>query len=136
MNAKVVQTGEPITARSVSCFWHKRIYVGLKFTDLPPRVKMAVLAHEFAHCEGHHTEWRALALLCPFLIKWLCHWQEYRADAYAARCDFGPELLWFLRDESKGSTTHPQNYLRRQKLVHNKFFAQPPLRATAVGVTN
>ena len=140
MNAKVVQTSEPITARSFSCFWHKRIYVGTKFAELPVRVKMAVLAHEFAHCEGHHTEWRAMALLCPLFIKWLCHWQEYRADAYAARCGFGPELHWYLRNESVGSATHPQNCLRRQKLVHNKFFARPPLRATdcnrTVGVTN
>ena len=125
----IVQTSEPITARSFSCLWYKRIYVGRKFHALPPRVKMAVLAHEFAHCERHHTEWRILALLFPFLIKWLCHRQEYQADAYVAQCGFGPELHWFLRDERAETATHPQKYLRRQKLVHNKFFAQPPLRA-------
>jgi Zn-dependent protease with chaperone function len=127
----IVQTNEPITARSVSWLWYKRIYVGTKFIGLPERVKMAVLAHELAHCEGHHTEWRLLALICPIplLIQWLCHWQEYQADAYVAQCGFGPELSWYLRKDGPGSITHPQNYLRRQKLVHNKFFARPPLRA-------
>lgn len=126
----IVDTDEPIYGRSVSFFWYKRIYVGTKFRDLPYRVKAAVIAHELGHCDGHHTEWRILALLFPFVIPWLTRWQEYRADAYACKLGYGPELAWLLRENTGGGLFHPTNYLRRQKLVHNKFFAQPPLRAT------
>jgi hypothetical protein len=132
----IVAVDEPIIARAVTWFGYRRVYVGDKFHDLPDSHKLAALSHEFGHCAGHHTEWRALALFFPFIIKWLCHWQEYRADAYAAERGHGPALLQILRNETPGDTFHPANSLRRKKLVHNKFFARPPLRATAIGVTN
>ena len=123
----VIVTTEPIIARSFSFGWFKRVYVGAKFHAYPPRIKAAILLHEFAHCNGHHTEWRML--LWPIGL-WLAKWQEYRADAYVARCGYGPELYCLLHRDTPGGAFHPSNCQRRQKLVHNKFFARPPLRAT------
>ena len=131
---KVILTTEPIIARSFSFGWFKRVYVGTKFPAFSPRLKTAILLHEFAHCNGHHTEFRML--LWPIGL-WLAKWQEYQADAYVARCGFGPELYCLLYPESPGGLFHPSNCQRRQKLVHNKFFASSTLRADrTVGVTN
>lgn len=123
----VIVTTEPIIARSFSFGWFKRVYVGANFHAYPTRIKIAILLHEFAHCNGHHTEWRML--LWPIGV-WLAKWQEYRADAYVARCGYGPELYCLLHRDTPGGAFHPSNCQRRQKLVHNKFFARPPLRAT------
>ena len=124
---QILMTDEPIVARSLSVFWFKRVYLGRKFHDLSPGTKGAVLAHEFGHCAGHHTEWRAL--LWPIGL-WLAKQQEFWADAYACKMGYGPELYLHLSDDSKpAGRYHPTNCHRRQKLVHNKLFASPPLRA-------
>lgn len=129
MSIKVALLNEPIIARSFSFLWIKRIYLGSKWLALPTTVKSAVLEHERAHCDGHHSEMRMLALLVPVIIPWLCRWQELRADARAVEAGFGSEMLWLLRDESSGGPFHPTNLLRREKVVHNKLFDQPTSRA-------
>jgi Peptidase family M48 len=141
---KIIETNEYITARSLSLLWFKRIYVGYRYLHLNPAMRLAVLAHEEGHLRGHHTEWRILALLVPGLPLWLAKQQEYWADAYACRAGHGLALYWLLADESDGGHFHPSNCLRRQKLVHNKFFASSTLQTEpgtgsanrTVGVTN
>ena len=128
-------------ARSFSFGWFKRVYVGSKFHAYSPRLKTAILLHEFAHCHGHHTEWRILLFM---LAPWLARWQEYRADAYVARAGYGPELYCVLINDSPGGLFHPSNWQRRQKLLHNELFASSTLRTDpgtgsarrTVGVTN
>lgn len=134
---KVVRTNSTKVAWSVSFLWFKRVFVGTPFHTLPLRVRKAILIHEFAHCSGHHTEFRILALICPPLIRWLCLRQEYAADAAVVRAGYGPELMWMLRHDNHGGPFHPSNFLRRQKMVHNKFFERPTTRVNrTVGVTD
>jgi hypothetical protein len=122
---KMIQTTEPIVARSFSFFWFKRVYTGARFESLPYRTKVAILLHEFAHCNSHHTEWRVL--LWPLAL-WLPKRQELWADAFVASQGYAQELHDFLIGEHDGGLFHPSNWQRRQNLMDNKFFASPPLR--------
>ena len=122
---RTLRVDEPLVARSVSFFWYKRIYLGNKWDRLPTEQRDAVIAHELGHCLKHHTEWRALALFFPFFIPSLCRHQEFEADAYACEQGHGPALHKLLGYEAMRGPYHPTNFERRQKLVHNKFFARP-----------
>jgi len=119
VSLKIIETDRDEVARSISLFWFKRIYVGTRFKKLTVAERMAVIAHETGHCEGHHTEWRILLLPIVF---WLAKQQEFWADAYAVRKGHGEALYRHLGRNDGGGLFHPSNYHRRQKLVHNKFF--------------
>lgn len=120
---RVIVTRRPFIARSLSFFGLQRIYVGTRYAALPPFAKRAVIAHECAHLVGHHTEWRLLALLFPPVIPWLCHWQEYRADARAAATGHLHGMLHLLQKDGGGGLTHPKNIDRRKKLLHSSPIA-------------
>jgi Zn-dependent protease with chaperone function len=127
---KLVYVNSDVPARSFSFMWFKRIYLTSAFFTLKPDEATAVLLHEQGHCRGHHTEWRMLCLLlCPFLLRRLCHWQEYQADAYAQRAGYGIALSRLLSYDDKPWPFHPPNSLRRQKLIHNEFSESPTSRA-------
>jgi hypothetical protein len=129
---KIVRTKESIVARSASFFWWKRVYVGAWFWLLAPETRAAVLAHESYHCHQHHTEWRILALLFPFIIPRLCRRQELEADAFAASFGHGPALYEFLKPGIGGGLFHPSNDVRRDALLHNEFFRMAPVTSQPV----
>lgn len=105
---KIVTTTEPIIARSISFLWFKRIYIGIGYWNLLKSQKEAVLAHEEAHCKFHHTELRLLTvLLCPFLVKWVCHKTEFAADRFAASRGYAKPLIQVLGFGKRDSWFYP-----------------------------
>lgn len=127
MTLRIVTRPGRSHARSFSLFGMQRIYVGVEwYQSLPMFARRAVIAHECAHLAGHHTEWRVaatlLACLCPpllpFVIRKVCHWQEYRADAIAAAGGHTHGLLHVLQSDVPASLTHPKNMDRRNKLMY------------------
>lgn len=120
---RVIVTRRPIIARSLSFLWVQRIYIGTRYAALPYFARRAAIAHETAHLAGHHTEWRLLtALFAPFLMRWLCHRQEYRADADAAATGHLHGMLYLLHKDRPASLTHPKNMDRRIKLMHSPTY--------------
>lgn len=104
----IVPTNEPIIARALSFGWWKRVYVGKLFERLPPHIRQAVLAHEAAHCDLHHTEKRILALIfAPFLLKRICRKQELDADKLAAKKGHAPALMELLSIDVDVGPYHP-----------------------------
>ena len=75
------------------------------------------MCHEVAHIGGHHTVWRALSLLFPPAIRWLCHRQEYAADGYVVEQGHGIALMQYLRNDADASMTHPSEQSRREKIA-------------------
>lgn len=123
MTLRVVTVRRPgFHARSASFFGWQRIWVGEGYyQSLKPFARRALIAHECAHLHGHHTEWRALAaLLGPWVLRRVCHWQEYRADARAAAGGHTHGLLHLLQKDRPASLTHPKNMDRREKLMHSR----------------
>lgn len=133
----IVRTKSQRIAWSASFFWFKRVYVGLPFHDLPMLVRTAILHHERAHCDGHHTEQRILALLFPPMLRWLCHRQEYAADCAAVSAGYGKEMSWLLRHSTDSGILYPSNAQRRHKMLHNELFERSTTRINrTVGVTD
>ena len=126
---KIVSTREFIIARSTSFFWWKRIYVGVRFFTLSDAQREAVLAHEEGHCNLHHSELRSLAvLLCPFLIKWVCHKTEYAADLYAAERGLAKPLIQVLNNDKRETVLHPSNRNRRKALEQYEYLRLTPVK--------
>jgi len=120
---KIVKSKRSFVARSFSLLWFKRIYVGVRFNNLPADQALAVLAHEEGHCELHHTEKRILALLFPFMLKNMCHKHELEADNYAGVRGHAESLIRFIRRCNQGPY-HPSNNIRIKAL---KKFISPSL---------
>lgn len=124
MTLRIRVVDKAIHAQSFSLLWMQRLYVGKDYyQSLPMFARRALIAHECAHLDGHHTEWRVLAMLCPLawpFLRRICHWQEYRADARAAAGGHTHGLLHLLCNDSPGSLTHPKNMDRRNKLMHSR----------------
>ena len=104
---KVKVTKRNTVAASASFFWWKRIYVSALFCKLSSVEQQAVIAHELYHCENHHSEWRALALMFPAWMKRMCHRQEFEADLFAAKLGYGHALIKVLSRFGKGGDMHP-----------------------------
>jgi len=110
MTIKIVAVDDKFIARSVSFLWWKRIYTGTLFNILLECQQEAVIAHETAHCNWHHSELRVLTLLfCPFLIKRICRWTEFVADRYAAKVGLGYALITVLRLGESSSWMYPSH---------------------------
>lgn len=114
---KVVRTSEPIIARSASFLWWKRIYIGEKFDRLSTDEKYSVIAHELAHCEGHHTEIRMLFMFIPFLFSWICRQQEYSADKYAKDRGYGASLARVISRNANNGPYYPSTESRCARLA-------------------
>ena len=111
-------------ARSFSLGPYKRVTFGQLFEVLGKDEQLAVLYHEMAHCEMHHTEWRILfLLLLPFLLGRLCRNQELQADQFAAECGHAAGMIKVLEGECEGGFLYPSHGMRRGYLKiyeHNK----------------
>ncbi len=84
----------------------RRGWIGVSdaFFLLTGREQRAVLLHEEAHLRGHHLVKRLL-FLPLFWTPWgmkLAVKQELEADAFAASCGFGAELLRVVRRYPSG----------------------------------
>jgi len=111
---KIVNTSRNEIARSFSFGPIKRIMLGVRFQKLTERQQQAVLHHEMAHCEKHHTEWRLFFLIfAPFMFKWICEKQELAADQFAGEHGFAEPLIEILANEFDGGNFHPSNTMRR-----------------------
>ena len=77
------------------------------FCKLSSAEQQAVIAHELYHCENHHSEWRALALMFPAWMKRICHRQEFEADLFAAKLGYGDALIKVLSRFGEGGNMHP-----------------------------
>jgi hypothetical protein len=119
-------------AYSVSFLWFKRIYLGKEFLKLSLPQRKAVMAHEFAHLRGHHTELRFLCLLLFFpMYGWVCRKLEFKADQTVKKAGLANELMDVLKSEFPGNWRYPSNSDRRRKLLEN-----PTLRGNRLtGVT-
>ncbi len=127
-------TDEPIYARALSLGRHKWIVVGAMFNSLADDERDAVLAHELAHCEGHHTEQRVLCLLLfPFAFLWLCRWQEFAADRYAVRQGCAKGLLSLLKHEYDGGWFQPSHAARRQSIKKHDHPRSAPVTGYSQG---
>jgi Zn-dependent protease with chaperone function len=129
---KFVLLHERCIALSASFLWWKRVYIGTKYFNLSIPHRKAVMAHELAHLDGHHTELRILCLLLFFpLYGWVCRKLEFRADQAARKAGFTAELLDILKSEFPGSWLYPSNADRRARLL-----AWTPLKSNRLtGVT-
>lgn len=129
---KIIHTKLKITAGAISFLWWKRIYTGVYFNGLHGAERMAVLAHEKAHCNRHHTEIRlALLLLFPFsllLFRRVFHFQELQADRDAARDGHAYGLMKFILRVHNEGPYHPINELRIMNI--EKYAFRPGLVKT------
>lgn len=107
----------PLTA-ALSLPWASVIFAGPGYDRLTEGQKSAVVLHEMYHCMSHHTEWRIVAFLFPFIIPWLCRRQEFAADRYAALCGHAQDLIEVLANPLRpGSVTHPSHAERIERLL-------------------
>ena len=95
-----VDAGSHLIADARGIWPSKKIVVGATYFALTEGEKRAVLHHEAAHCLKFHLEKRLLALpllfLRPGIATSIAVNQELEADAFAAECGLGVELLSFL----------------------------------------
>ena len=111
---RILETSEPMIARSFSFGWYKRVYVGTEFHKLDALRQAAVLAHEQGHLEGHHSELRMLCFLfAPFFFFRLCRHQEYQADLYAMKKGYARQLFDLLKSDFDGGLLQPAHIERR-----------------------
>ena len=123
-------------ARSFSFGPIKRVFIGDRFFKLTEGQMNAVLYHEIAHCEKHHTEWRILFLFLPFMFKWICEKQELAADRFVAECGFAKPLIELLASDYDGGSFHPSNAMRRAYLkIHDQTRVVPVPDYNSPGLT-
>ncbi len=112
----------PLMADARGVWPLKRIVVGPRWMKIASeRERLAVLAHEAAHCLKWHLEKRILAVLLLFIrpqfAARLCIEQELDADEFAARAGFGVELLSVLeREREESGMFYPSNAQRKEAL--------------------
>lgn len=124
-------------AKSFSFGLIKRIFVSKRFFKLTDGQQTAVLLHEKAHCDGHHTEIRFFFLLfAPFMLRWVCKKQELAADRAVVRAGFAEHLLELLADDRDGGEYHPSNKVRRENLkFHDQARIVPVKDPLSTGLT-
>lgn len=112
-----------------SFLWYKRIFIGDEFETLPPKVRVALLAHEEGHLKSHHTEKRILCMLfAPWLMYKVAKRQELEADLHAARRGFSDGLYEFLDADKSESDFYPSDLQRKRNLMDNGFMRMSPVR--------